>query len=190
MLGSLLAFEDERRTQIRGASRLWCWLRVAAVAWAALAVGWLWALISVALEFQVPSSGAVLVCATVLTEVSFERMSYRHWPRGERHDSAMFRLVEDDERRLGLSRDDMLIIGKEDGFSGVVKALLGISNDQDWIAQGYITGTPKSGAFWRYGLTIVRVERMVTTAVVISLIGGTLVWAYAHCVYESCAGPA
>lgn len=77
LLGTVLPFDDERR-MVRSHPKTRCWVEVALWVWLSLAAGWIWVIISAATQFQVPSSGAVLVGASVLAELAFER-EQREW---------------------------------------------------------------------------------------------------------------
>lgn len=189
MLGDMLSFQDVRRNQIRSHPKLLCWFDAAPKIWTVLVTGWLWLLTSTALSFQIPSSGAVLVCAAVLGELLFEKLPYRNWPRMEGGQILGFALIEDSVGHLALTDGGRIFIGKTDGFGGPIRALLGLSRNSEWNEYGHINGKYQKGTIWLCGRTVERVETVISTAIITTAVIGTLVWGYSHCLFQNCDGP-
>lgn len=189
MFGTPVLSTDSRCAKIRAHPKFLSWVDVAPLVWLALLAGWLCVLISALIGFQFPSSGAVLVCSAVLSELAFERLRYRSWPRVDSGHFWIFGLFEDANGSLGLASDSMLIAGSAEGFGGPVRALLSLSKDDEWNERGNFRRGHVEGACWVYSYTIGRVEKIMTVSIVVSAVVGTLIWGYGHCLFRNCMGP-
>jgi hypothetical protein len=177
----------ESATNFDGFSRpniLYSFFYSAKWVWIILIFGWVVVLLSIILGFEIPSSGAVLVCSAVLAEVKFERIWYRKLPRGGLGVTNFLNLGRSDEGVMSLHRREgnqhmSMYLGEK--LSSELRALFGLTPESSWCDYNEQNGRGEVGAFWPYEHSIQKVEKLVTLHVCISAIVGTLIWGYAHC---------
>jgi hypothetical protein len=139
-----------------------------------IAFGWLFFLFSVAVEFRVPSSGAVLVCAALIAEVLSARAFFRTWPIGGNY-STLGAIVErpDSMFLLHLVKEDHgVTVMKNNQIYAIldylkVRSLVYLSKEGEWIANQ-----------WAYWNTIERLQNQIMGLIIITTFLGTIVWGY------------
>ena len=178
MFGKILSFDDPRRAEITSYPLWKCWIFVVPSTFASIVIGWLLVIFSCILNFEVASSGSLLVCAAVIAEVLYERSRFRRWPRIEHHGYYGFALTESGLDGLSLSGEKIHISGKTKNFGGPVRSLLGLSRDSEWRMSGNVNGRDIDGTFWNYSDAIQRVENTLTWIILGSAVIGTLIWGY------------
>lgn len=187
--GNWVEHDSERMKQVRSHPWILCWLEIGKEIWITLSLGWCWLFVSFFLSYQVPSSGAVLVCCAIVSDLFFARKRFRTYPRSEVGNLIGFGLVETTQGKYALFYKGLFIIGETDGFRESIRALLGLSKDDEWTKYSYIDTRLVEGTFWICGFTIDRVEKVISTSIIISAVFGTLIWGYSNCLYEQCDAP-
>jgi hypothetical protein len=170
---------------LQGVNRFTSWYETAPLLWALLSIGWLWVIASFAVSFEFPSSGAVLICCAVLGEVYFERIHYRKWPMAAAGERKFAELTRQKDRAVTLNTESIFIMG-DIMRGGHYRGLLSISRSNEWSESAIFDRRERKGLFWNYPSTIKRVENVATYTVVISVVVGTFIWGYGHCLYSAC----
>jgi len=170
---------------LKSLNRFISWYETAPLLWGLLFVGWLWVIFSLAVSFEFPSSGAVLICCAVLGEVYFERIHYRRWPMAAAGEQKYAELTRQKDKAVTLNTESIIMIG-DIMRGGHYRGLLSISKPNEWSDKAIFYKRDRNGLFWNYTHTIRRVERVATYAVVISVVVGTAIWGYGHCLYSTC----
>jgi hypothetical protein len=178
MLGKILNFNDPRRIEITSYPRWKCWAFVTPLPLLAIAVGWLLVIISFIFQFEEASSGSLLVCAAVISEVLYERSRFRKWPRIENYSYNGFALTESHCNTLSLEGDKIVMPVGPKTTNRYIKSLLRLSKEGEWQMAGSVNGRDLDGTFWNYSYAIQRVENAFTCIILVSAVIGTLIWGY------------
>ncbi len=133
-----------------------------------LLIGWLVVFLSVTMKFEVPSSGAVLVCTALIAEVIFEGQWWRNMPC-DHH--GFFPI----KRETKSNRPIIWGYQVSPAWEGQAGALLSLADKSRIISvQGSVD------PLWNYRETVNVVEKRFKFIIVTSAVVGTLVWGYAH----------
>lgn len=181
-----LPVDHHKFDDLESRGKLASWYETAPMLWALLIAGWLWVIASFLLSFEFPSSGAVLICCAVLGEVYFERLHYRKWPMASVGEEKLAEITRQKDGGVTLNTESIIMLG-DVMQGGHYRGLLSISEKLEWTETGINNGRSRKGLFWRYTSTIKRVEKIATYTVVVSVIAGTGIWGYGHCLETTCS---
>ena len=136
--------------------------------WIALAIGWVVFIVSSIISWEIPASGAVMVCVALIAEIFYENQWWR-------------KISCDPHGCLPLKRDENTggpIIWSYQivpAWRGKTGALLSLST-KDEIMDIHDNPDPH----WRYKSVLQRVEKIFLLCIITTAVIGTLVWGYAH----------
>ncbi len=181
-LGHPVDLDSDLKRNLCAGSSLTAWFWLDKWIWSLVVAGWTWCFISYVFQFEIPSSGAVLICAIVLAEFRYESLPFKSWTRaGSKHEVSAALLHEDSEpKQLSLSINGIKVLGLEKKTRGFMSSLLVLSKDSEWLSQIYFEEGAIDGSFWLYGMTIERVDKVLYAIFSISVVVGTLLWGYGH----------
>jgi hypothetical protein len=145
---------------------------VAAKPWSVLFSCWSIVVFSIFFSWELPASGAVLVCGAVLAELLYQR---QRWTKMNTDPSGGFDLIAD------LSNGKPIITGQfsiAPAGTGKLGSLLSLA-----IETELKSNQQGSQIHWFYTDTVRRIESYVATAVAVSAILGTILWGYGHLLF-------
>lgn len=141
--------------------------------WISLLIGWVIFIISAVLNWEVPASGAVMVCVALIAEILYEQFWWRKMPCDPHGHFA----IKKDSNTNGPIIWSYKVVPAWDGQAG---ALLSLSRKNEVMnIQGY--PDPQ----WCYRDVVQRVEKMFLACIVSTAVFGTLVWGYAHLIFTT-----
>ncbi|MDA0690562.1 MAG: hypothetical protein O3A78_01630 [Nitrospinae bacterium] len=147
---------------------VWAVIKVAPHLWFILALVWIFVAVSAMLKFEVPSSGAVLVCGALISEIMFEGLHWRRRPGiGPQ---GYIQIIPDQYERAQLKGGD--VYGP--AWGGRMGALLSLAKDYE------IKRSSDEYAKWFYRNTVWRVEKIILSGIIITAVAGTILWGYGH----------
>jgi hypothetical protein len=153
---------------------VWAVIKVAPHLWVTLVLVWIIVVVSTLLRFEVPSSGAVLVCGALISEVMFEGL---HWKRLQGiGPSGVVQIVPDQNQRAQLKGGDF----RAPAWCGKFGALLSLGDHY-----GLIRRSSDEYAEWFYRDTVWRVEKIIMGGIIITAVAGTILWGYGHLLFQT-----
>lgn len=139
--------------------------------WASIFVAWGVVIISIATSWEVPASGAVLICGVIIAEILYEHEGWRKMPTNP---TGSFILQPDGITGFPVMEGEYATAPATTGKLG---ALISLSKKRE-IQE--IDGYP----VWFYLDTVKRVEKPILYAVVLSAVCGTGLWGYGHLIFK------
>ena len=129
--------------------------------WISLAVGYVWILGSVISSAKIAPSGAILVCACLISELVYSRMSWRK--TAERYTDLI------PIKRSGNYRVGSVILSDEQAID--LDLITAVSpNDCTWVA--------KDGRCLNLRVASDHADRILAWCIGVSAVIGTLIWGY------------
>lgn len=139
--------------------------------WVSLIIGWLIFAFSAVFNWEVPASGAVMVCVALIAEIFYEQFWWRKMPC-DAH--GCFPLKRDSNTSGPIIWSYQVV----PAWNGKTGALLSLSRKNEIMN---VQGNPDP--LWRYREVVQRVEKKFLIGIVLTAVVGTLIWGYAHLVF-------
>lgn len=134
-----------------------------------LGLAWLFVFFSIIINWEIPASGAVLVCSALIAEIYYEQLRWRRLPC---EPSGIFPLVKDNSSEFPILWGNFAIAQTKGGTLG---ALLSLAKDDDIKKR-----SDDSDPYWHYRNTVDVVEKLVLHCIVATALTGTALWGYGH----------
>lgn len=142
------------------------WWKVARPAWLPLLIGYGWMVVSWIIDFQVPSSGAILLSTCLIAEIRFNQQNWRKIAITHRVEGKRTRTEKLGERyEVGT-----YIITAANGQHPLDR-LFAVAKPSDFF---------QDGETWNMSQVNDRVESVVFWVITISAIIGSVLWGYGH----------
>lgn len=167
---------------MRAIQELW---GAATLAIVILLIGFLVVVVSVALNWEVPSSGAVMVCAAIVAEFVIRNLDWLHVANMVGYDSLRLQRI-DESSPVHWARQKafrVVKVGKVPEFihPSATPELQKIRSRA--MQSDFVNNSDDND--WNIRITARRIERMLTWLTSIWAVVGTLIWGYAHLVFNS-----
>lgn len=144
---------------------------VAAWPWMVIIFVWSVCIVSVANSWEVPASGAVLVCGALIAEIFYYN---QRWTKMNTDPSGGFKLISDSNTNAPGIFGQFVIAPAGAGKLGALLSL----------AKKHEVTINESESFWYYRDTVSRIEKIVFTAIVFTAVSGTILWGYGHIYFK------
>lgn len=140
--------------------------------WIAMSSTWGVFIVSLILSWEVPSSGAVLVCGALISEIFYQN---QRWTKMNTDPSGSFNLKPDSSTGSPVIWGQFVIAPAGTGKLGILLSL----------AKGHEVRNSSNdeGMVWHYKNTVERIEKVILTAIVFTAVVGTIVWGYGHLIF-------
>lgn len=145
------------------------WWLLGKPVWISLAFGYLWVTLSVLANFEIPSSGAILLVACLVAEFTFNNMTW-------------MRIVASFPMGSGKTE-------KQEGCYEIDGILVSSRGDHPLDPLLAIAKSPHvsiEGKSWSVPGVAESVTKIVHGSIFVSGAVGSLLWAYGHCLFETC----
>ncbi len=141
--------------------------------WVAIVITWAFFFISLALSWEVPASGAVMVCGALIAEIFYQNQT---WTKLNVDPSGSVPLKPNADTGSPVIWGKYVVWGAGKGKMAYLLSL----------AKSYEVKFDSNGkeATWYYRDTVMRVEKLVLYTVVITAVSGTIVWGYGHLIFK------
>lgn len=151
-------------------STFWALFIIASGLWLLIVFAWLVVFVSILCSWEVPASGAVLVCAALIADIIFENYRWRKLPCDP---SGSISLVPDavTGKPILITKYMSAPAGK-----GRLGALLSLAKGDEVKREADDT--------WYYNDTVRRVEKIILLIIVITALFGTALWGYGHLLFK------
>lgn len=121
-------------------------------------------------SWEVPASGAVLVCGALISDVLYQN---QRWTKMNA-DAMGVKLFMDDSNPRRLIAQNQFFIAPV--FSGKLGILLSLARNSE------VRISPDENT-WYYIDTVARVRKSISLAIVLTAVMGTIVWGYGHLIF-------
>ena len=138
--------------------------------WVVLISVWFFVAVSIAISFEEPASGAVLVCGALVAEITYY---IQYWTKMNTNESGAFKLIPDLNTRAPII---CTVFVNCPAGSGKLGALLSLAKDHE-------VQEIDSNNYWFYRATVARIEKIISILIVITAIFGTALWGYGHLIF-------
>lgn len=185
--GKLAARVGWKLTELK--SKVIAWWKLGKPVWISLGVGWLWVGFSWVIGWELPASGAMLVCGALISDFMFTEMNWRRIA-GNIGNKLIYKSLmqlsdaEDNEYPI---KECYLSSESNKGYGGGVREIdLVRSVSPSNTKEKFKIGTVEEDCFW-----IARgknyVEWRIICSIVFSAIAGTVIWGYGHLLSPMCS---
>jgi len=137
--------------------------------WIILITSWIFVGVSITISWQVPASGAVLVCGALLAEMFYQ---HQRWTKMNTDPNGSFKLVSDASTNAPIING--MYVNTPAG-TNKLGYLLSLAKDFELNKN-----ETESEIWWHYNDTVQRVEKLVFTAIATTGVLGTVLWGYGH----------
>lgn len=148
-------------------------ITVALKPWIVMLSAWCFFVGSILFSWEVPASGAVLVCGALISEILYFK---QRWTKMNTDPSGSFPLKPDSNTGLPVIWGQFVVAG---AGSGKLGHLLSLAKEGEVRID-----TVDNSATWFYMDTVARVEIIVLSAIVFTAVSGTAVWGYGHLIFN------
>jgi len=147
-------------------------LVVALKSWVVLASSWAFFIYSYLYSWEIPASGAVLVCGALLSEIFYQN---QNWTKMNTDPSGIFRIIPNGINGNPIIKGQYITAPAGAGKLG---SLISLANDYELknVAGAYEMR-------WHYNDTVSRLERNILWCTVLTAVMGTFIWGYGHLIF-------
>jgi len=129
-------------------------------------------LISLLFFWEVPSSGAVLVCGALISEILYQN---QRWTKLNTDPSGSFYLEPDSNTGSPVIRSQYTIAPAGEGKLGI---LLSLAKDNELVDI-----SDQNKMLWFYKDTVSRIGNIIVFTDAFTAVIGTIVWGYGHLIF-------
>lgn len=169
---------------MRAIRELW---NAASLAIIILLVGIVVVFVSIILDWEVPSSGAVLVCSAIVAEFVIRNLDWLHAANFVGYDPLRLQKIDEDSPTK-LAQQKAFRIVKNAKFPEFIHP--NATNDLEKLRAHALESDFvdfSNSNDWNIRMTSRRIERRLTWLTSISAVVGTLIWGYAHLFINACS---
>lgn len=151
---------------------LYAWFSVATLPWSVMLVVWIFFAGSLLISWEVPASGAVLVCGALISDILYQN---QRWTKMNTDPTGVKLFMDDSNPRRLIAKNQFFIAPV---FSGKLGILLSLARNSE------VRINPDENT-WYYNDTVARVRKSISLAIVLTAIVGTIVWGYGHLMFTA-----